>query len=260
MSKTDGTPTNVERTQGTHYDCIGATYDAHYSDRTSERYRDLFVNPPLIGTLDLRERNVLEAMCGSGSTASYALAKGARLTGLDISTELISAFRSRWPPALAVQGSILATGFVADSFDCVFVVGGLHHVQPFVQGAIDETFRILKPGGYLCFAEPHSGSLPDLVRRRWYKLDPLFESGEEAIDIELLEANNAERFDFVFKRYAGNVAYLLVFNSLVFRVPLGLKRFYAPILFRLESFLSRTLGRRLSCFVIWQWRKRSVPS
>src|SRR6185503_10270686 len=165
------------------------------------------------GSLDLRGRDVLEAMCGSGSTAAYVLSKGAHLTGLDISAKLMSVFRARWPQARAVQGSILATGFAANSYDCIIVVGGFHHIQPLVQEAIDEAFRILRPGGYLCFAEPHSGSIPDLVRRYWYKFDPLFERAEEAIDLGALEAKNAGRFDFVFTRFAGNLAYLLVFNS-----------------------------------------------
>jgi SAM-dependent methyltransferase len=258
MSEEDGAPRRGESGQGAHYDKIGVAYDAHYSDPTSERYRDLFVNGPLLENLELRDREVLEAMCGSGSTASYILSKGARLTGLDISANLISVFRTRWPQARAVQGSILATGLAPNSYDCIVVVGGLHHVQPLVQDAIDETFRILKPGGYLCFAEPHAGSLPDVLRRRWYKFDPLFEHDEKAIDLGVLEADNHRRFEFVSKRFAGNVAYMLVLNSLVFRVPIGLKRFYAPILLRLESVIGRVQGRRLSCFVLCQWRKRTA--
>jgi SAM-dependent methyltransferase len=245
--------------QGTHYDEIGAAYDAHYSDPTSERYRELFINGPLLGNLDLQGRRVLEAMCGSGSTAAYLLAKGATLTGLDISEKLIAVFRARWPQARAIQGSILASGLAPNSYDLVVVVGGLHHVQPLVQEAIDEIFRVLVPGGYLCFAEPHSGSLPDVVRRRWYRLDPLFERAEQAIDVDALEAHNAERFELITRRFCGNVAYLFVFNSLVFRVPIRLKRFYAPILLTLEAMLARFQGRRLSCFVLCQWKKRAAP-
>lgn len=258
MTRGDTAHEGGEKAQSAHYDQIGVAYDAHYADPTSERYRELFVSRPLLGSLDLNGRQVLEAMCGSGSTASYLLSKGARLTGLDISANLISAFHARWPEARAVQGSILATGFAANTYDCVVVVGGFHHVQPLVQTALDEAFRILKPGGYLCFAEPHSGSLPDLIRRRWYKLDPLFERDEQALDLGVLEASNRGRFEFILKSFAGNLAYLLVFNSLVFRVPIGLKRFYAPILLRLESILRRVQGPRSSCFVICQWRKRAA--
>ena len=41
------------------------------------------------------------------------------------------------------------------SFDCVAVVGGLHHIHPNVKAAVREIHRVLKPGGHFCFMEPH---------------------------------------------------------------------------------------------------------
>jgi len=66
---------------------------------------------------------------------------------------------------------------------------------------------------------------------------------------------NAERFDFVTTRYAGGPAYLLVFNSMVFRVPLAWKGRYTPPLLWLERNLERIQGARTSCFAMVQWRK-----
>jgi SAM-dependent methyltransferase len=248
----------VEEVQSAHYDELGAEYDAHYSDPTSKRYRDLFINAPLTAAIELQGRDVLEGMCGSGATAEYLLTKGARVTGLDISPKLVAAFRAKWPHARAIEGSILDSHLPSTSYDCVVVVGGLHHVQARVQQAIDEIERILKPGGYFCFAEPHTGSLPDAVRRLWYKRDRLFTSDEEALDVDALEASNRDRFEILTKHYGGNLAYLLVFNSMVFRIPLAWKRVYAPVTLRLETIMGGLQGRRLSCFVVCQWRKKSV--
>ena len=36
-------------------------------------------------------------------------------------------------------------------------------------------------------------------------------------------------------RYLGNIAYVFVFNSLIVRVPLGLKAVYAPVLMAIEK-------------------------
>jgi len=245
-----------ERLQRAHYDEIAREYDRHYSDETSERFRERFVNGPMTEGIDLNGRAVLEPMCGSGSTAQYLLSKGARLSGLDISPALMETFKNKYPQATAICGSILDTGLPGESFDAVFVVGGLHHVQPHLDAAVDEIYRILRPGGYFGFVEPHAHSLPDTVRRLWYKFDRLFERNEEAIDIDDLKAKNADRFDFTITRYCGNLAYLLVYNSMVFRIPLGWKRVYAPALLAAEAAINRVLRREISCFVVSQWRKK----
>ncbi len=104
--------------------------------------------------------------------------------------------------------------------------------------------------------EPHKDSFPDLIRRWWYKRDPLFADNEEAIDLSEMKRRFASRFIFNRERYLGNAAYLLVLNSMVFRIPLKLKPFYTPPLLHLESIISPFQGRLLSCFVVCQWRKK----
>ena len=56
--------------------------------------------------------------------------------------------------------------------------------------------------------------------------------------------------------YLGNIGYLFVYNSLVFRVPLWVKEAYAPAMIRVERALSPFQSRRLSCFCVSQWQKR----
>lgn len=247
-----------EALQAAHYDKIADEYEQHYSDRFGLTYRERFINTPLLQNLDLSGRAVLEALCGSGTVTADLLARGAQVTGLDISPRMMDVFMARWPTCTPIVGSILDTALPDASFDLVTIVGGLHHLHPDVDRAIDEIHRILRPGGFLCFMEPHTGSLPDLFRRVWYRFDDTFETNEAAVDLDALKARNASRFDFVTTAYKGNVAFLLVFNSMIFRVPLGLKRFYAPPLFALESFINRFGGKRFSCFTIAQWKKRDV--
>jgi SAM-dependent methyltransferase len=136
------------------------------------------------------------------------------------------------------------------------IVGGLHHLHPNANAAIDEIHRILRPGGYLCFAEPHKGTFPDLIRRWWYKRDALFADNEDAIDLNEMKRKFTPRFIFNRERYLGNAAYLLVLNSMVFRIPLKLKPFYTPALLLLESLINPFQGKLFSCFVVCQWRKK----
>nr|MDQ3819454.1 class I SAM-dependent methyltransferase [Acidobacteriota bacterium] len=207
----------AERQQQEHYDRIADQYEAHYSDPCSRLYRRRFIYQPMFDGLNLSGMKVLDAMCGSGQTSEYLLSSGAEVTGLDISSEVIEAFRRRWPESNAVCRSALDTGLESESFDCVAVVGGLHHMHPFLYETISEMHRVLRPGGYLCFMEPHSGSIPDLVRRVWYKHDRFFSDNEAAIDLCGLESEFSSHFRFNRVKYMGSVGFLLVLNSMIFR-------------------------------------------
>ena len=250
--------TDWEQRQAAHYDAIAAAYEQHYSDEWSLRYRRTFINERMSRGIDLAGARVLDAMCGSGQLASYLEDRGAQVTGLDVSQEVIERFRAEHPRSEGVARSIFDSGFEDGHFDAVMVVGGLHHVHPETDRAVREIHRILRPGGHLCFAEPYVGSLPDLARRLWYRFDPLFEANEAGIDLAHLMRTNADRFEFDRPTYTGGPAYLLVFNSMVFRVPRALKRIYSPLLLLAERPIQRLQGRRTACIVVCQWRKTAT--
>lgn len=246
----------AEQLQKEQYDRIGYHYEAHYSDPCSLRYRARFMCEPMFAGIEIAGKRVLDAMCGSGQLTEYVLSQGALVTGLDISPKEINSFQEKYPTCKAVCASALDSSLQSDSFDCVAVVGGLHHLHPNISEAIHEFQRILKPGGYFCFAEPHIGSLPDLIRQQWYKHDHLFSHNEAAIDIKALQGEFSSVFRFKSESYSGNVAYLFVLNSMVFRIPLSLKSFYTPGLMMLEALLNKLQGRLFSCFVVAQWQKK----
>ena len=246
----------AEKLQQKHYDEIGPVYHAHYSDAASREYRRRFIYEPMFTGLNLDGMCVLDAMCGSGQTTEFLLERNAFVTGLDISREVIDSFRLQWPSCPAVQRSLLESGFADNSFDCVAVVGGLHHIHPNLRQAMHEIHRVLKPGGYFCFMEPHTGSFPDIIRRFWYKHDRFFSANEAAIDLDRLAADYVSKFRPGKTEYLGNIAFLFVLNSLIFRIPLRAKRFYSRPLIALESYLTRLQTRKSSCFVVAQWQKR----
>lgn len=245
-----------EQLQREHYNRISEQYEAHYSDASSRQYRLKFILQPMFEGIKLSGMSVLDAMCGSGQTAEYLLSRGALVTGLDISSEAIAAFQRQWPSCRGVCRSIIDSGLIGESFDCVVVVGGLHHMHPQVSEAVREIGRVLKPGGYFCFMEPHSRSVPDLVRKRWYKHDPFFSDNEAAIDLEALKREFSSTFKFKREAYMGNVGFLLVLNSMIFRIPLRFKPIYTPTLLSLEAMINKIQGRLVSCFVVAQWQKR----
>lgn len=245
----------AEEDQKALFDRIADKYQAHYADKHSLLYRDKFINRALFEGIPLAGKAVLDAACGDGETTEYLLAQGAAVTGLDISSKMIESFNAKFPNCTGLCASIFSTGFANDTFDCVSIVGGLHHFHPDVQKAIDEVCRILKPGGFFCFFEPPSGTLPDVVRKRWYKWGSDFAENEASIDIQALQRANSDRFRFISQTYGGNTAYLAVLQSFHFSVPRGLKGAYSPLAMFLESLIAPVQPRFLSCFVICQWQK-----
>ena len=245
-----------ERQQQEHYDNIAADYEAHYSDEWSVEYRRRFIYEPMFEGLNLSGMKVLDAMCGSGQTTKYLLGHGATVTGLDISNEVVDKFRSRWNKAKIVKRSLLDSGLPDNVFDCVVVVGGLHHIHPNVKQAVREIHRVLRPGGHFCFMEPHSGSLPDIIRRVWYRFDRFFSENEASINVAALQKDFGEQLELKHAKYLGNFAFLLVLNSLIFRIPVGAKKFFAPVLMKLEPVVNKLQTKLTSCFVVTQWQKR----
>ena len=248
---------HAEGTQREHYNRIAAAYEAQYGDPDGLAYREQFLYEPLFASLDLKGRKVLEALSGSGHATEFLLNhKGATVTGLDISDEAIESFKARWPGCEAICSSITKSGLADESFDCIAVVMGLHHLHPNLGDALREIHRLLRKGGTFCFAEPHKESSFNRLRGMWYRHDSLFAENEESLDIEDLKREFTDLFEFKCEKHVGSVAYLLVLNSMIFRIPLWLKRLYSPVLMRLEKMVSGFHSQSFSLAVICQWEKK----
>ncbi len=247
----------AEAAQREHYNRIAADYEAQYGDPAGLAYRELFLYQPLFEGLALDGRDVLEALSGSGHATEYLLkSKRALVTGLDISDEAIASFKSRWPNCEAICAPITSSGLPSESFDCIVVVMGLHHLHPHLNDAVTEIHRLLRQGGTFCFTEPHRESAFNRLRAIWYHHDSLFAENEESLDVEALKKDFAGLFNFKREKHVGTIAYLLVLNSMIFRVPLWLKRIYSPPVVLLEKLLSFFHSRAFSLAVVSQWEKR----
>ena len=99
---------------------------------------------------DLAGCRVLEVGLGYGTVAQKLAEAGAVYTGLDIAAGPVSMVRHRLQQmglaGDAQQGSILDAPFDDETFDYVAAIGCFHHTGN-VARAIDQTHRILKPGG-----------------------------------------------------------------------------------------------------------------
>ncbi|PLX25334.1 hypothetical protein C0580_02805 [Candidatus Parcubacteria bacterium] len=245
-----------QKKQQEHYDEIIYDYDAHYNEKYSNKYRDRFLYKPLFADIDWKGKKVLEGMCGTGSTTSYLLDKGAQVTGLDISPKAIEFFKEKWPGVDAVAASMTDSGLEDNYFDVVVIDGGLHHLHPDLNKAVEEVYRILKPGGLFFFLEPNSSSFFDKLRKIWYKRDSLFEENEAAVDLEQMKIDFKNKFDFKKEIYIGGPAFMFVFNSMVFRIPPKLKFLYSDFFIFLDKIIEPMVNKYSSFKVIASWQKK----
>jgi SAM-dependent methyltransferase len=246
----------VERQQEAHFNRIAVLYEQHYGDPSSQMYLEAHVYRPMFQGITICGIKGIDLMCGGGGASSYLSSRGAQMAGLDVSQEEIGLYKKHCPACEAICASIFDNNLESDCYDCAVSVGGLHHLQPRAADAIREIHRILKPGGWFCFSEPHAGSIPDLFRRLWYRRDPFFLPNEASIDFQDLKGKFSGLFDFEIERYSGNIAYLLVLQSMILRIPHHLKPLYTMPLLRIESSIKRLQGKLLSCFVVVRWRKK----
>jgi ubiquinone/menaquinone biosynthesis C-methylase UbiE len=126
-----------------------------HSPESLERFDQAYLSyyPYLLRRVGLNQiagRAVLEVGLGYG-TLSQQLARVARdYTGLDVAAGPVNMVNQRLDmqrlPGRAVQGSMLDAPFPSESFDAVISIG-CFHVTGDIQRCIDETYRVLRPGG-----------------------------------------------------------------------------------------------------------------
>ena len=114
---------------------------------------------------------VLDLGCGQGDLTLALLARGAAVTGLDLSTGMVEIARRRVElhgagrGATFMAGPAERTGLPGGSFDVIVGRWILHHVD--LRPAAPELARLLAPGGRAVFLE-NSGANPllNLARER----------------------------------------------------------------------------------------------
>lgn len=87
---------------------------------------------------------LLDVACGSGYALGVAERAGARCSGIDASRALVDIAARRAPNADLVAGSMFDLPWADETFDAVTSFNG---IWGGCQGAIDEAFRVLRPGG-----------------------------------------------------------------------------------------------------------------
>ena len=114
------------------------------------RYRTEWHIPLLVPFAEAKGKKVLEIGTGNGADGVMFALNGAVYTGVDLTEAALGASRKHFD-LLGLSGVFQKENaehlsFPDESFDIVYSHGVLHHT-PHPQTAIDEVYRVLKPGG-----------------------------------------------------------------------------------------------------------------
>ena len=114
------------------------------------RYETEWHIPEVVGFNRWHDKDVLEVGCGLGTDGVRFARAGAHYTGIDLTERAIELVSKRFETegftAELKTADAEALPFADSSFDLVYSHGVLHHT-PDTQKAIDEVYRVLRPGG-----------------------------------------------------------------------------------------------------------------
>jgi SAM-dependent methyltransferase len=142
----------------TTWDACGAAFDRYTS--TEDSYSENVERPVIESLLgELSDARVLDLGCGSATYATRLAARGARVTGVDLSATMLELARDR-SRANRVKLELLVADIskplpLSDAqFDLVFSATALHYVED-LRSAMREIARVLRPQGRLLASVLH---------------------------------------------------------------------------------------------------------
>jgi ubiquinone/menaquinone biosynthesis C-methylase UbiE len=222
------------RIQQAHYDRIADAYVANLGYPHTQEYMayldemlERVVDRATIGT-------AAELCCGRGEAFHLFGRDIARGVGVDVSVSMLGAARAANPDGhLAfVQGDATVLPLASGTFDTVFMLGGIHHVND-RQSLFSEVARILRPGGRFYFREPVSDfALWRWIRAAIYRISPTLDHLTErpllhADTVPVLESAGMTTRDWSTHGFLGFCLFMnsdvLVVNRLFRFVP-GIRR------------------------------------
>jgi SAM-dependent methyltransferase len=138
-----------------------SAYDQHFAP-----VADQAIGPMLGCVGNVAACDVLDICCGTGNLAAAAVARGARVTGIDFAPTMIEIARSKVPGARFEVGDAEALRFPSETFDVALCSFGLWHVSE-PDKALEEAARVIKREGvyaYSTWLPPQQGfEMFDLV-------------------------------------------------------------------------------------------------
>lgn len=134
------------------YDTIADSFD-DIMNAYDVRRRLEVVFDELLADVDLREKSLLDAGCGTGRFSESAVCRGATVTSVDIGASLLKHVARRCA-ARPACGDIMQLPFADETFDVVISSECIEHT-PDPQRAVNELIRVCRAGGQIVITCPN---------------------------------------------------------------------------------------------------------
>lgn len=138
------------------------------------------------------QAKLLDAGCGLGEWTVLLTQQNFDVIGLDISAPAIEALNTRFPALTFRLGDIRHMDFPTNHFDGLFSWGAFEHFEAGLQPCLTESWRVLKPGGYLFITVPYHN--PRHIWRELKQWNSWKTEAKEKTNIHLLTPNPSVRF------------------------------------------------------------------
>lgn len=246
--------------QQDHYDRLASLYERHYFDATSMKYRDEFLYAKMFGAnFPWAGARIVELACGAGHNARALMGRhpGARVEGIDISPATCDLYRRNTGQPAYVRDLTRPFEEELEPYDAAFVIGGLHHCIKDMRATLENAARLVRPGGLFVMMEPNNRFFLERPRQWWYRWDSMFVANEEAaLDHGALARMAQDWFEPQSVLYNGGPAFFLILNSMILRIPLGLKPWIAPPALALERLWNKMPMPFMQNYFIAHWRRK----
>ncbi|MCT9097851.1 class I SAM-dependent methyltransferase [Haloarchaeobius sp. HME9146] len=180
-----------------HYDELAALWDDIVADPSRER----LLWETLDGMLpDLDGKHVLDAGCGSGFYAERYVDRGADVTGVDLSEDMLDRARQQVPDAEFVQADLgESLDFLDDDSVDVVVCQHVFSHLPDLSGPLSEFARVLVDGGVLVVSTHNPVHDYVVVREGEYPTETMPGDMEATVETESATPvyDETERYDII---------------------------------------------------------------
>lgn len=102
---------------------------------------------------------MLEGGCGQGHYVAYYGSRGVQTLGLDFAQPSLHRLHAYDPRLMSCAGDVAALPFSDASFDVYYSGGVVEHFENGAEPALNEAFRVLRPGGVLLISVPYNSPL-----------------------------------------------------------------------------------------------------
>ena len=138
------------RTRRFYNDIAGAYHRFRISGNAPNN--EFLVNPAALKLIgNVKGKRILDLGCGTGIVSKQLQDKGGKVSGIDLSPEMIGIAKEYAPGIDFKIGSVMKLPYRDSSFDCVLALLVMNYVPDFDK-ALSEVWRVTKLGGYFVAA------------------------------------------------------------------------------------------------------------